>query len=289
MGSLVALPQYAKMVRLNVLLTVWAYVVALVKSDHDGSSDPLDWLRESVPGEPGVDYPVFAEVSDTSFSCADRIFGGYYADPEMQCQGYHVCLTPPDAGTDRKTSFLCPNGTIFSQALLTCDWWFNVDCSETENLYSINEKLGSDEPLADEGSLANAQPGQKQPLRPSSQPQRGPNQSQSGGGQRGRNKPQGGKGRRRGQGNRKRPQGGQRRPAQNGVGGGQRKAQGNQRGVGSASVQSRGQADPRIQDIEIVQYDATIPDDDDDDVPLLLADPFRDIEEPLALYGTPQR
>ena len=120
---------------------------------------------------------------------------------------------------------------------------FNVDCSETENLYSINEKLGSDEPLADEGSLANAQPGQKQPLRPqsqpqnqpprnpqtpsnrpSSQPQRGPNQSQSGGGQRGRNKPQGGKGRRRGQGNRKRPQGGQRRPAQNGVGGGQRKA-----------------------------------------------------------------
>ena len=185
---------------------------------------------------------------------------------------------------------------------------FNVDCSETENLYSINEKLGSDEPLADEGSLANAQPGQKQPLRPqsqpqnqpprnpqtpsnrpSSQPQRGPNQSQSGGGQRGRNKPQGGNGRRRGQSNRKRPQGGQRRPAQNGVGGGQRKAQGNQRGVGSASVQSRGQADPRIQDIEIVQYDATIPDDDDDDVPLLLADPFRDIEEPLALYGTPQR
>ena len=76
MGSLVALPQYAKMVRLNVLLTVWAYIVALVKSDHDGSSDPLDWLRESVPGEPGVDYPVFAEVSDTSFSCADRIFGG---------------------------------------------------------------------------------------------------------------------------------------------------------------------------------------------------------------------
>ena len=76
LGSLVALPQYAKMVRLNVLLTVWAYIVALVKSDHDGSSDPLDWLRESVPGEPGVDYPVFAEVSDTSFSCADRIFGG---------------------------------------------------------------------------------------------------------------------------------------------------------------------------------------------------------------------
>ena len=191
---------------------------------------------------------------------------------------------------------------------------FNVDCSETESLYSINEKLGSDEPLADEGSLANAQQGQKQssrpqsqpqksqnqpqrntqsqPNRPQSQPQRGQNQPQSGGGQRGRNKPQGSNGRRRGQGNRKRPQGGQRRP-QNGAGGGQRKAQGNQRGVGSASVQSRGQTDqrrPAIEDIEIVQYDATIPgSDDNDDVPLLLADPFRDIEEPLALYGTPKR
>ena len=49
---------------------------------------------------------------------------GYYADPEMQCQGYHVCLTPPNAFMDRKTSFLCPNGTIFSQSLLTCDWWY---------------------------------------------------------------------------------------------------------------------------------------------------------------------
>ena len=63
-------------VRLNVLALVLAYLVTLVKSDHDGSSDPLDWLRESVPGEPGVDYPVLAEIADTSFSCADRIFGG---------------------------------------------------------------------------------------------------------------------------------------------------------------------------------------------------------------------
>ena len=55
-------------------------------------SSPLDWLRTSVPGEPGVDYPVFAEVQDTSFSCEGRVIGGYYADPEMDCQGYHVCM-----------------------------------------------------------------------------------------------------------------------------------------------------------------------------------------------------
>ena len=64
--------------------------------------------------------------------------------------------------------------------------------------------------------------------------------------------------------------------------------------MGSASVQSRGRPKdqrrpPSVQDIEIVQYDATIPGPDDDDVPLLLADPFRDVEEPLALYGTPKR
>ena len=33
-------------VRLNVLALVLAYLVTLVKSDHDGSSDPLDWLIE---------------------------------------------------------------------------------------------------------------------------------------------------------------------------------------------------------------------------------------------------
>ena len=42
--------------------------------------------------------------------------------------------------------------------------------------------------------------------------------------------------------------------------------------------------------IDIVQYDATIPDDDEDiDVPVLLADPFREAQEPLALYGAPPR
>ena len=48
----------------------------VVKCDHEGSSDPLDWLRESVSGEPGVDYPIYAEIQDTSFSCSGRVFGG---------------------------------------------------------------------------------------------------------------------------------------------------------------------------------------------------------------------
>ena len=47
-------------------------------SDHDGSTDPLDWLRNSVPGEPGVDYPVLAEVQETSFTCNGKLFGGNF-------------------------------------------------------------------------------------------------------------------------------------------------------------------------------------------------------------------
>lgn len=39
------------------------------------------------------------------------------------------------------SSFLCPNGTIFSQVALTCDWWFNVKCESTTQLYVLNERL----------------------------------------------------------------------------------------------------------------------------------------------------
>ena len=57
-------------------LLLFPYVIKIVSSDHDGSSDPLDWLRDSIPGEPGVDYPILAQVIETEFSCRDRVFGG---------------------------------------------------------------------------------------------------------------------------------------------------------------------------------------------------------------------
>merc|ERR1712001_482198 len=60
---------------------------------------------------------------------------------------------------DRKMSFLCPNGTIFSQALFTCDWWFNVDCSETEDLYAGNAIIG-DENARIGGDTASSNKGQ---------------------------------------------------------------------------------------------------------------------------------
>jgi len=107
---------------------------------ENSGDDPLDWLRDSLPGEPGVDYPILASVQETSFSCSGLIFGGYYADPEQQCQAYHICLSDPlDLDTLYPVSFLCPNGTIFNQEIFVCDWWFNVDCGAAVSLYGAVE------------------------------------------------------------------------------------------------------------------------------------------------------
>lgn len=109
------------------------YSAGAVEKEGD---NPLDWLRDAIPGEPGTDYPIYATVAETSFSCDGLIFGGYYADPEMECQAYHVCLQDPiSTEVLFPVSFLCPNGTIFNQQIFTCDWWFNVDCSASVGLY----------------------------------------------------------------------------------------------------------------------------------------------------------
>ena len=86
-------------------------ILVSVECDAD-DADPLQWLRDSVPGEPGLDYPVLSSPDDvvTGFSCQGLVSGGYYADTETQCQVFHVCLT-----RDKRVSFLCPNGTIFAQ------------------------------------------------------------------------------------------------------------------------------------------------------------------------------
>lgn len=111
--------------------------------DHQG----LDWLLKSVPGQPGTDYPIFAEAPETSFLCDGQVEGGYYADPEADCQAFHVC-TSDGLGSLAKYTFLCPNGTIFNQEYFICDWWFNFDCSEAEGLYSLNEDIAAEREAA---------------------------------------------------------------------------------------------------------------------------------------------
>ncbi|XP_068207377.1 pro-resilin-like [Palaemon carinicauda] len=107
--------------------------------------DPLAALAENIPGGgvPGVDYPVLAFVPDTGFDCNAQNVPGYYADTDQEagCQVFHICQDRPN-GRRQQDSFLCPNGTIFNQQYLVCDWWFNFDCADAEDFYSVNELIG---------------------------------------------------------------------------------------------------------------------------------------------------
>jgi len=104
---------------------------------NDGSQDDMmniKMLGISVPGTPGEDYPIFSAVPQTSFTCADKDEGGYYADMETGCQGYHTCGNREDYNLV-KFSSLCPNGTIFDQQQQTCRWWYLVDCQSSDSFY----------------------------------------------------------------------------------------------------------------------------------------------------------
>lgn len=36
--------------------------------------------------------PNYHHMPDTSFTCAGKVVGGYYADPDADCQMFHVCV-----------------------------------------------------------------------------------------------------------------------------------------------------------------------------------------------------
>ncbi|KAL9695808.1 hypothetical protein quinque_015093 [Culex quinquefasciatus] len=93
-------------------------------------------LGKSIPGRPGTDYPILSAVPYTNFYCDEQDYPGFFADMETRCQGWHYCDID-----GRQATFLCPNGTQFSQAVFVCDWWFNVRCDLSPRLYAINARL----------------------------------------------------------------------------------------------------------------------------------------------------
>ncbi|XP_064081944.1 pro-resilin-like [Macrobrachium nipponense] len=114
-------------------------------SNGYGVDPAIAALAENIPGGgvPGEDYPILASVPDTGFDCNAQNVQGYYADTarEAGCQAFHICQDRPN-GRRQQDSFLCPNGTIFNQQYLVCDWWFNFDCADAESFYSVNELIG---------------------------------------------------------------------------------------------------------------------------------------------------
>lgn len=104
----------------------------------------LDGLRAAIPGEPLIDYPIYSAPPQPSSRSGARAFqcqaqscpGGYYADLDAQCQVFHVCQND-----GRMDTFLCPNGTIFSQQHFVCVWWWQVDCSQAPKFYRLNDAI----------------------------------------------------------------------------------------------------------------------------------------------------
>ncbi|XP_060650464.1 mucin-2 isoform X1 [Drosophila nasuta] len=103
---------------------------------------------EDVFGRP---YPTYSlqNMPKTQFTCRDKILGGYYADPETQCQMFHVCVKLPGIGLSHRRvhsfvqqvqdyRFLCPNSTAFDQELQICANWADVDCDKATSYYDNN-------------------------------------------------------------------------------------------------------------------------------------------------------
>lgn len=88
--------------------------------DKVSASDPLindadsgnhvDEQLGANSGTPGVDYPNLFEIPTTQFDCKEQRYKGFFGDPETRCQVWHYCDL-----NGGQASFLCPNGTIFSQ------------------------------------------------------------------------------------------------------------------------------------------------------------------------------
>uniref|UniRef100_T1J4L9 Chitin-binding type-2 domain-containing protein n=1 Tax=Strigamia maritima TaxID=126957 RepID=T1J4L9_STRMM len=49
---------------------------------------------------------------------------------------WHFCK-----GGSKQETFLCPNGTIFNQKHLVCDWWYNVECEKSPYFFHLNSNL----------------------------------------------------------------------------------------------------------------------------------------------------
>lgn len=128
-------------------------------NNNNGQYEGGDY--SAIPGEPGVDYPIYTEIPKTSFDCINQQWPGYYADVEAQCQVFHICAL------NRTYDFLCPNGTIFSQQHLVCVWWNQFDCNSAPGLYGNNAYIYDYSQQGQQQTTIQNQPTPQVPVGPS--------------------------------------------------------------------------------------------------------------------------
>ena len=79
--------------------TVSLYSVSGQLDQYSADAGEADGgLEVNIPGIPGEDYPIYANVPDTGFTCDGLVEGGYYADPNAECQAFHICANDGDGG-----------------------------------------------------------------------------------------------------------------------------------------------------------------------------------------------
>ncbi|OQV17725.1 hypothetical protein BV898_08182 [Hypsibius exemplaris] len=79
----------------------------------------------------GKDYPDITVIPDPRPITCDSSKPGFYADASDagKCQLFDRCDV-----NGKLTSYICPKMSLFNQITLVCDWWFNVDCSQSKSL-----------------------------------------------------------------------------------------------------------------------------------------------------------
>ncbi|KAK5647219.1 hypothetical protein RI129_002111 [Pyrocoelia pectoralis] len=77
-------------------------------------------------------YENFENLTFT-FDCSNRAVG-FYADPEYNCQIFHMCNE-----VGKRIPHVCANETSFNQEFRICDWEYNFDCSQAAKWYYLNE------------------------------------------------------------------------------------------------------------------------------------------------------
>lgn len=107
-------------------------------AQQESDSEPASY--GAVAGQPGTDFPNYAQIPKTSFTCKDKPYDGFYPDEETGCQAYHVCWE------NRRESFLCGVGTLFNAKNQHCDYWYNVECSKSSESYDLNRFFGTSTP-----------------------------------------------------------------------------------------------------------------------------------------------
>ncbi|OQV17728.1 hypothetical protein BV898_08185 [Hypsibius exemplaris] len=76
----------------------------------------------------GKDFPNNLVIAQPRAIDCGKVIPGFHADVSdpSKCQLFDRCDV-----NGNLTSYICPAMTLFNQITLICDYWFNVDCSQS--------------------------------------------------------------------------------------------------------------------------------------------------------------